>query len=162
MDSQKIKVLFVCLGNICRSPMAEALFSHYVQLARLGDRFFIDSAGTAAHHVGDLADQRMRIVAESKGVSLSSIARQIEKSDLDTFDYILAMDKTNYSDIDSLRSGLKANVYLMRDFDLEKSIEDVPDPYYGGEEGFENVYQILERSTKEFFARVIKIESKSE
>ena len=159
MNSDKIKVLFVCLGNICRSPMAEGLFNHHVKLVGLEERFSVDSAGTSPYHVGNLADERMRGVAQSRGVSLTSKSRQIQKTDLDDFDYILAMDKQNYSDIDSLRSGLKANVYLMRDFDIEKDTDDVPDPYFGGIDGFEDVYQILNRSTKALLDHVVKHES---
>lgn len=156
MDSDKIKVLFVCLGNICRSPMGEGLFKHHVKLAGIEDKFSVDSAGTSPYHIGNLADERMRGVAQSRGVVLTSTARQIEKSDLDDFDYILAMDQQNYSDIDSLRSGLKANVYLMRDFDEEKKSSDVPDPYFGGVDGFEDVYQILNRSTKSLLDHIVK------
>ncbi len=159
MNSDKIKVLFVCLGNICRSPMAEGLFNHHVKLVGLEERFSVDSAGTSPYHVGNLADERMRGVAQSRGVSLTSKSRQIQKTDLDDFDYILAMDKQNYSDIDSLRSGLKANVYLMRDFDTEKDTDDVPDPYFGGVDSFEDVYQILNRSTKALLDHVVKHES---
>ena len=144
----KVKVLFVCLGNICRSPMAEGAFRYHVEQAGLADKFLIDSAGTAAYHVGNLADERMRGVAASRGLVLSSTARQITKEDTETFDYILAMDRQNFVDISDLSDHMLANLYLMREFDEEKDQEDVPDPYYGGIEGFENVYQLLMRSTK--------------
>ncbi len=156
MSQEKIKVLFVCLGNICRSPMGEGLFKHHVRMEGLEDEFLIDSAGTAAYHVGNLSDNRMRELASTRGIELNSRARQIEKGDIDTFDYILAMDTQNYEDIDDLQSGMKPNVYLMRDFDSEKDSNDVPDPYYGGIEGFEEVYQIVNRSAKTVFEHIKK------
>lgn len=143
----QLKILFVCLGNICRSPMAEGIFKHFVEREGLSASFQIDSAGTAGFHVGAPPDARMRDVAMSHGVKLTSSARQFLPEDHDRFDFILAMDHQNLEDIEMAGTG-KAQVQLMRDYDVTPEDGNVPDPYYGGVEGFENVYQILERSSK--------------
>ncbi|MEM1000152.1 MAG: low molecular weight protein-tyrosine-phosphatase [Bacteroidota bacterium] len=149
----KIKVLFVCLGNICRSPMAAGLFTHLVEEAGLADRFEIDSAGTSAYHVGELADKRMRTTAASHGIRLTSRARQIRRQDLSDFDYILAMDRANFANIEGLKqpsATYRSEIVTMRTYDAENQGPDVPDPYYGGAGGFEEVYAILLRSNEEF------------
>ena len=142
------KILFVCLGNICRSPMAEGMMKHLVKEQNLNN-FHIDSAGTAAYHVGNLPDSRMRATANMHGITLNSKARQFITADYDKFDYIFVMDSSNYENVIDLARTKedKTKVLLMRDFDedLYKG-QDVPDPYYGGDAGFENVYQILFRS----------------
>lgn len=148
-----IKVLFVCLGNICRSPMAEGLFADLVSKSDLNNSFEIDSAGTSGHHQGELADRRMRETALQHGIRLITRARQFKKTDFQDFDYIAAMDRSVLRDIESLRrtaSTGKAKVFLMRDYDPNGESHDVPDPYYGGSEGFEEVFQILERSSRNF------------
>lgn len=151
----KVKVLFVCLGNICRSPMGEGAFIHHVEKAGLSDRFEIDSAGTAAYHVGSAADERMRNVAHSHGIILRSRARQITVEDLGYYDYILAMDSSNFSNIQKLVGRQLNNLHLMRDFDEQLDHVDVPDPYYGGLEGFENVYQMMIRSTEKLMHKLV-------
>lgn len=153
---EKVRVLFVCLGNICRSPMAEGAFRFHVENAGLSDKIVIDSAGTAAYHVGNLADERMRQVAASRGLVLSSKARHIAVSDVEAFDYILAMDRQNFRDISDLTDHMLANLYLMREFDDQKLQDDVPDPYYGGIDGFEEVYQMLMRSTKQLLEVIVR------
>jgi len=142
------KLCFVCLGNICRSPTAEGLFIHKVKEAGLESYFFIDSAGTAAYHTGETANSRSQSTANAHGVNLPSIARQFEYADLEEFDLILAMDSSNLQNIEDMdrRSRYGSKVYLMREFDPTPQDGEVPDPYYGGQQGFENVYQILERS----------------
>lgn len=154
---EPVRVLFVCLGNICRSPMAEGLFADQVERSGLSDRFVIDSAGTSGHHAGERADGRMRATASGHGIALTTLARQLRTQDFGTFDFILTMDRSVHRDVLQLkatRPGGKAEVILMRDFDADADTLDVPDPYYGGAAGFEEVYQILLRSTAAFLAHL--------
>lgn len=151
------KILFVCLGNICRSPMAEGIFLDLIEKKEISNDFFVDSAGTGAYHVGELPDNRMREIAYSHGILLTSKARQFIKEDFNEFDYILAMDESNFKNIIKLQpKNPNAEVILMRNFD-EKAIIDknVPDPYYGGIDGFEEVYQILLRSNQKFLSSIL-------
>lgn len=144
------RICFVCLGNICRSPTAEGIFQHKVKERGVGSFFYIDSAGTAAYHVGEKANATSRSVAESHGVALLSRARQFDYDDFNDFDLILAMDASNYAHIMTLKSGATtAQIEMMRRFDPQRTSDDVPDPYYGGLNGFENVFSILERSSEE-------------
>ncbi|MEM7041127.1 MAG: low molecular weight protein-tyrosine-phosphatase [Bacteroidota bacterium] len=146
---QKIKVLFVCLGNICRSPMAEGIFEDLVEKEGVADRFEIDSAGTSGYHVGELPDARGRRVCSENGITLQSRSRQFVKQDLSDFDYVLAMDRSNHRNINNLKTpgaNYKAVVSLMRAYDPQPDSHDVPDPYYGGDSGFQNVFDMLERS----------------
>jgi protein-tyrosine phosphatase len=157
MPKEKLKVLFVCLGNICRSPLAEGVFRHYVRQAGLEAAFMIDSAGTASYHVGDAPDQRTAAVALARGIELSSAARQITAADLDAFDYILAMDRENLANVQKLLRGGQphAEIRLLRSFDPEANGEhDVPDPYYGGQRGFENVQDMVERACRELLRHI--------
>lgn len=146
-------VLFVCLGNICRSPMAEGLFAHLVAQEGLAEHFQIDSAGTSGHHDGERADARMRQCAQGHGITLHSRSRKVRVEDFHDFHYIVAMDRHNHADLLALaaRHGLpSAHVVLMRDYEAGASSRDVPDPYYGGPDGFEEVYHILDRATRGF------------
>lgn len=146
-------VLFVCLGNICRSPMAEGLFAHLVAQAGLAEHFQIDSAGTSGHHDGERADARMRQCAQGHGITLHSRSRKVRVEDFHDFHYIVAMDRQNHADLLALaaRHGLPSDhVVLMRDYEAGASSRDVPDPYYGGPDGFEEVYHILDRATRGF------------
>lgn len=145
----KIGVLFVCLGNICRSPLAEGIFRDKVRAAGLEDKFQIDSCGTSAFHIGEQPDPRSRANAEENGVHLNHQARQFVVSDFSDFDYILPMDSSNYRNVIRLEpAGAQGRVVLMREFDSMATGADVPDPYYGGERGFQDVFDILDRSTQ--------------
>ena len=150
MADDKLKVLFVCLGNICRSPLAEGVFRQLVADAGLAKRFEIDSAGTADYHVGDAPDERTIAVARKRGIELTSRGRQIKRSDLADFDYVLVMDRENLSNVQKLaRSTPQAEIRLLREFDEQAhGSQDVPDPYYGGTRGFEDVHDIVERSCR--------------
>ncbi|MEQ9309416.1 MAG: low molecular weight protein-tyrosine-phosphatase [Balneolaceae bacterium] len=142
------KLVFVCLGNICRSPTGEGIFIHKVKEAGLDSYFHIDSAGTAAYHTGERADRRSQETANNHGIHLPSIARRFEYADLEEFDLILAMDSNNLTDINQLdRKGRYSyKIKLLREFDPTPEDKNVPDPYYGGALGFENVFQMVERS----------------
>ncbi len=147
-----ISTLFICLGNICRSPMAEGLFIHHVKEAGLLDQFEIDSAGTGGWHAGERADPRMLETAAKNKIHLPSRARQVKPKDFEAFDYMIVMDHSNKRDIEKLKKqhGGKAQIILMRDFDELGKGEAVPDPYYGGGKGFDEVYEMLNRSTAGF------------
>lgn len=157
MDEPKIAVCFVCLGNICRSPTAEGVFIHLVEQAGLRERFVIDSAGTGAYHVGERADPRSRAEARRRGVELPSIARQVVAGDFARFDLLLAMDHRNRADLLALARGEPARrkVRLFREFDPSAPPQaEVPDPYYGGEQGFAEVFDICERAAKGLLAQL--------
>ena len=151
---KKISVLFVCLGNICRSPAAEAIFISLIEKKGLTDGFIVDSAGTGSWHIGNKADSRMRIAAERRDINILSRARQITSKDFEEFNYIVAMDESNFRNINDLRNRTSSN-----DFALIKKIQnfrsvfedtEVPDPYFGGDEGFDRVLDILEDSVNGF------------
>lgn len=144
-----VKILFVCLGNICRSPMAEGVFTHLVKEAGLSDRFVIDSCGTSGHHAGEAPDPRMVRTAAKRGINISALrARQFSVKDFEAFDLILAMDRSNLRNLEQLKRGkpVRARLQLMREYDPTPDSPDVPDPWYGGPEGFEEVSDLLERS----------------
>jgi protein-tyrosine phosphatase len=149
------RVLFVCLGNICRSPAAEAIFLSLVQEAELGGSFVIESAGTGAWHVGQPADARMRAAARRRGIDIRSLARQVTPADFDRFDYIFAMDSDN---LRVLRAQAPAEhrhkIRLFRTLDPEAADPDVPDPYYGGAEGFDEVLDIVTRAGRALLAEL--------
>lgn len=148
-----IKVLFVCLGNICRSPLAEAIFNHKVKHHGLSHRFQSDSCGTSDYHIGELPDERTIACATNHGVPIRHRARQINRIDIREFDYLLVMDHSNKINVEEFiqRNGLKhEHVHLMREFQEDASSMEVPDPYYGGMESFEQVYEILDDSIDQF------------
>ena len=141
------KLLFVCLGNICRSPAAENIMNYLISQNQLGEQIICDSAGTSSYHVGSPPDRRMSAAAATRlGIKLHGQARQLKKSDLEDFDLILAMDRENYQDILSLdRARLyQDKVYLMCDFCSRYTDKEVPDPYYGGADGFNYVIDLLQ------------------
>ena len=140
------KLLFVCLGNICRSPAAENIMNHLIYQANLSKQISCDSAGTAGYHIGNPPDQRMTITAATQlGIKLRGHARQFKKSDFETFDLILAMDEANYQDILALdpTGQYRNKVRLMCEFCAKHSLKEVPDPYYGGPENFSLVIDLL-------------------
>ncbi len=143
-----MRILFVCLGNICRSPAADGVLAHIIKEKNLEDQFIVDSAGTSAYHAGEPADKRMREHAFRRGYLLSSISRGFRASDFENFDLILAMDKSNYKNILKLDPAGKyrTKVELFCDYCSAEyaSLEEVPDPYYGGARGFEEVLDIVE------------------
>jgi protein-tyrosine phosphatase len=140
-----IRVCFVCLGNICRSPTAEGIMLHLVQEAGLTDQFSIESAGTGGYHVGEEPDPRSVSTAQAHGVHLSSLARKFEASDFARFDYVLAMDGDNLRFLRALGPDATARqkIHLLRSFDAQSPEgAGVPDPYYGAGDGFERVFEI--------------------
>ncbi len=145
----KISILFVCLGNICRSPSAEAVMKSIVDKEGLGHLFFIDSAGVAAYHSGEPADARMKQHAQKRGYELTSISRKVNAGvDFDAFDYIIAMDDQNLLDLKAVapsKDGLK-KISKITDYATSTCYKIIPDPYYGGYEGFELVLDLLEES----------------
>lgn len=141
------KICFVCLGNICRSPTAEGVFQHLISERELGDYFEVDSAGTSAHHIGESANSKSQRTANEHGITLHSKARQFKSFDLGYFDLILAMDDQNLDNVRKMANGDQVKkIGRMRDFDPNPGNGKVPDPYYGGPVGFENVFQIVKRS----------------
>ena len=146
-----IRLCFVCLGNICRSPTAEGIMLHLVREAGLEAAIQIDSAGTGAYHAGELADARSRKVAAARGFDLPSRARQFKAADYERFDYVLAMDASNLANLQALTSSDDdlAKLSLLRKWDPETDGEpDVPDPYYGGPRGFDEVFDMCERACR--------------
>ena len=141
-------MLFVCMGNICRSPLAEGVFRQQVERAGLADSIEIDSAGIGDWHVGELPDPRTRSVAQKRGLELVSRARQVVGDDLERFDYVVAMDEENLRGLRRLRAEAPegTQVRRLREFDPKADHLDVPDPYYGGDDGFERVHDMVERA----------------
>jgi len=155
-----IRIMFVCMGNICRSPLAHGIFCDLVAKAGLAARFEVASSGTGAWHVGQPPDARMRQTARQHGVSLDGLrARQFVEADLEAYDHIFVMDKDNLHDVRYLdrhdRYGHK--VRLFREVDPEPGDYQVPDPYYGGAQGFETVYAMVNRTARELLDRLIEV-----
>lgn len=153
---RKIKVLFVCMGNICRSPTAEGVFLHLLKQKNSLQQFEIDSAGTHAYHVGEPPDSRAQQTARERGIDLSFIrARKFANADFENFDFILAMDTDN---LQILRQACPAEhqykVQLFLDYAKGRAENDVPDPYYGGPQGFENVFDLVADASEGFYNSV--------
>ncbi len=157
MPERRVRVCFVCLGNICRSPTAEGVMQRIVDNAGLGDHVVVDSAGTAAHHVGERADARARKAAKKRGLALTSRARQFRPTDFGEFDYVLAMDAANLANLEALGGSdeFRGQLRLLRDFDpIMRTGCDIPDPYYGGENGFEEVLDFCEAACRGLFEEI--------
>jgi protein-tyrosine phosphatase len=150
-----MRILFVCLGNICRSPSAEALLRQRLQLAGLAERITVDSAGIAAWHIGQAPDPRTREAASRRGYDLTRLrARQVTQADFSRFDLLLAMDAANLRDLNRLRPAhatAELDLYLRR---CHLPVHEVPDPYHGGVEGFERVLDLLEQASDALLAEL--------
>jgi protein-tyrosine phosphatase len=143
------RLCFVCLGNIVRSPLAENMFRHLLEQAGIGEKYMVDSAGTSGWHVGEKPDRRMRRVASNHGVNYSGRAKQFQHRDFDNYDWIIAMDTSNATTLLGMAktSEHQDKIHLMREFDPQGGPNSsVPDPYYGGIDGFDEVFQIVKSS----------------
>ncbi len=151
-----IRVLFVCMGNICRSPTAHGLFAQLVKEQNLGDRIVVDSAGTHAYHIGNSPDRRSQEAALRRGIDLSTLrARRVEAADFAAFDYVLAMDDENYQILARLcPPEAKAKLQLFLDYAPHLAEREVPDPYYGGEQGFERVLDMIDAASQGLLAHI--------
>lgn len=149
-DLKSVNVLFVCMGNICRSPTAHGVFQQLVKQNKFDEFVFVDSAGTYDYHIGKRPDKRSAATAATRGYDLSDLrARQVKQSDFQDFDYILAMDNENYSDlIAQSHEEYKDKVNLFLEYAKKADINEVPDPYYGGPNGFETVLDLVEEASK--------------
>ena len=145
-----VKILFVCLGNICRSPTAEGVFRHVVERASLTQHIHIDSAGTHAYHVGEPPDTRAQAAAARRGIDLSGLrGRKAVPDDIEEFDYILAMDRENFTNLRAIcPAGLEHKVRLFLEFAPHRPEREVPDPYFGGESGFDRVLDMIEEASE--------------
>lgn len=156
------RVLFVCMGNICRSPAAEGVARHLAAEDGLDEQLEIESAGTIAYHAGEPPDSRMRTAASARGYELDGRARQVTPEDFERFDLLIAMDRDNLAELRELRSELddsirnRAELRLLSDFLPEGSAIDVPDPYYGGERGFEQVLDMIEEAVPRLLGELLK------
>ena len=154
----KTYILFVCLGNICRSPAAEGVFRNLIKKRNCQDLFHIDSAGTGGWHVGNKADRRIRAAAQKRGIPIESIARQITLEDFSTFDLILTMDNDNLNAVNQLSKQLDkeplALIKPLLNYSQNSELLEVPDPYYGGEQGFEKVLDLLEDACNGLFEEI--------
>jgi protein-tyrosine phosphatase len=149
-ESPKVKVLFVCMGNICRSPTAHGVFRHLVRQAGLAGRIEIDSAGTHAYHTGEPPDDRARETALTRGIDIGDLrARRAEPEDFLRYDYILAMDQDNYHSLARIcPRGMERKLLLLMDYAPEFRVREVPDPYYGGQRGFDQVFDMVEAAAR--------------
>lgn len=158
-ESAKYSILFVCLGNICRSPAAQAVMQSMVDARGLTANFYIDSAGTGGWHIGDLPDKRMRVHARPRGYDLTHRARKVQASDFEDFDLIVGMDAANVDDLCHLAATIEQEkkVVMMGDYIRQYPHYDyVPDPYYEGSEGFELVLDLLEDACDNLLNRIIE------
>lgn len=157
MNLTKYKVLFVCLGNICRSPAAEGIFKKMVEENNLSNRIIADSAGTSGYHNGELPDPRMRSHGARRGYKFNSLSRKFMISDFDDFDIILAMDDNNYHNILNMATDIESQnkVFRMADFLSNHLNDHIPDPYYSGADGFELVLDLLEDGCASLLTKIM-------
>jgi protein-tyrosine phosphatase len=159
MEDEPIKLLFVCLGNICRSPTGEGVMRHLVDEAGLKHRFEIDSAGTGSWHIGDEPDRRSVAAASARGIAIGGRARQVTGADFEHYDYILAADAYNFRDLQAIAptDEDEAKVHMLREFDPMATPDDldVPDPYYGGPSGFDDVIDLVEAACRGLLDEVL-------
>ncbi|MFK8138810.1 MAG: low molecular weight protein-tyrosine-phosphatase [Bdellovibrionales bacterium] len=153
--AKTIKVLFVCLGNICRSPTAEGIFKNKIREKNLVESFVHDSAGTSAYHEGGPSDSRSMDYAKTQGVDLSFIrSRKLKDQDYYEFDHILAMDSRNYQEIiDDKPFNATAKIEMMLDYHPDEKYQNVPDPYYGNGDGFKLVFDLLDEAVEQFIKK---------
>ncbi len=156
MRTDTIKILFVCMGNICRSPTAQGVFTQWVHKNKLSHRFEIDSAGTHAYHVGEPPDRRSQAAALRRGVDLSALrARRVVPKDFEHYDYLLAMDRDNYQSLIQQAPQYAHKVRLFLTFAPHLPAEEVPDPYYGGANGFDHVLDLIEAAAQGLLAALL-------
>jgi len=153
-EPNPIRVLFVCMGNICRSPAAAAVLLQLVEDRGLEDVVEIDSAGTTGAHAGNPPDPRMSQAGEERGIEIDGQARQVTSEDLHIFDRVIALDQDNLADLEALAGGSSSHIRLLSSYLPEGSLVDVPDPYYGGESGFLQVLDLLEEAAPAILADV--------
>jgi len=154
-DGQPRKLCFVCMGNICRSPLAAAVFRHKAAQRGVGNQFIIDSAGTGGWHAGEPPDPRVRRVAAAHGVPMSGVARQVRNNDFNDFDLLLCMDESNRDHLLEM-GGPPNKVRLLLACDPRSNCREVPDPYYGGQEGFETVYHLVDSACAALLEELLK------
>lgn len=161
MTDKTTSILFVCMGNICRSPAAHCVFQHMVDQAGLTDEFEIESAGTIGFHVGQPPDRRMQEVLRARGIPVIGRSKQLDSFDLEHYDLILAMDKDNRDGALALARGdaQRAKVKLFCDYSSDHSEIEVPDPYYGGEKGFEHVMDLIEDGCRGLLKAMLRRQS---
>lgn len=156
-----MRILFVCLGNICRSPLAEALFVHKINVRGLAEKFEADSCGTSNYNIGDGPDHRTVKNATRNGVPMNHVARQLTRADIIQYDRILVMDRQNLSNVLAVSDPEHhSKIMMMRSFDPEGEEGEVPDPYYGGEQDFQEVFEILDRSVQGLIEALVNEEGR--
>ena len=162
MNKPRVSVLFICMGNICRSPTAEAVFRQYVTQAGLQDRIHIDSAGTHDYHIGEAPDARTQVAAKQRGYDMSQLrGRQVSADDFGRFDYLLAMDDANLAILKKLRPrDAQSHLGLFLEFAERHHEREVPDPYFGGADGFERVLDMVEDAANGLLQHIQREHSK--
>ncbi len=157
-DLKTISVVFVCMGNICRSPTAEGVFRHVVKERNLQNVIKIDSAGTHAYHIGESPDSRSQATAKSRGVDLSAQrARKVEAIDFERFDYVIAMDRSNYENLKVLATAeQQEKLHLFMSFTTVWDNAEVPDPYYGEGDGFTTVFDMVQSASEGLLETIVK------
>jgi protein-tyrosine phosphatase len=157
-EKKIIRVLFCCMGNICRSPTAQGVFRALIEREALADRIATDSAGTIAYHVGEPPDRRARETATKRGIDLSDLrARKVVSDDFKLYDYLLAMDLDNYKDLlEICPPGFEYRLHMFMDFALQRTEKEVPDPYYGGAAGFDRVFDMVEEASRGLLEHILQ------